>query len=656
MADIRSFFEKDGSLSAVLDTYEVRQEQISMAEGVEKAVTTGSNLLVEAGTGVGKTLAYLLPLVLWTTGTGKRAAVSTFTKALQNQLCIKDLPLLKKALDIDFKFSICLGSSNYICMRKARKNIGIRFEDDPRRQKQMDYILEWLQSTETGVMTDMEITPDRSVWELFSRDADMCLSRMCRSAESCFFRKARREQAGSDILVLNHALFFTDIVSGSKVLPDLEAVVFDEAHTLEDVATRHFGREASNTGLDKILDDISVRFERLRKVPGSSLISCCDEISEICRRLRKNRVLFKKAEDYCGGVKGPAEIDPETFDDNGLADELVLLSGVLGSVAPSIKDPELAEEIKAYAERCDKFAGNLNFIFEGAKEGYAYWVDIRSTRSGGRVAFNCAPVDVSHNMKDYVYDHLSPVIFTSATLSTGQKDLSFINKRLGTEGAMQMVFDSPFNYRKNVSLYLPEGIPDPVREKEDFHRRVIENIIDIYEIMKGRMFCLFTSYSMLNTTARAIREQDPRIDLLVHGDMPRYVLLDIFKKNPASMLLGTTTFWQGVDVPGEALGCVIITKLPFGVPTDPLNAARIKAIRRVGGNPFGEYQIPQAVIMFKQGFGRLIRTKTDKGIVAVLDPRLRTRHYGRYFLEALPPCRRVYDMSELRGAFSERIT
>ncbi|NQT33404.1 MAG: ATP-dependent DNA helicase [Candidatus Omnitrophica bacterium] len=639
------FFAENGVIAGELTGYEMRPQQIEMCEAVDEAIASSENLIVEAGTGVGKSLAYLIPFIKWASRENKKVVISTYTKALQNQLFVKDLPFLERALDTDFRYMICMGSENYVCMRKVhRASSGDLFETK-RQTKQREKIIKWTRQTESGLVTDMDFLPDRSVWKEFSRESDMCTGRRCPHKDECFYLKMRREQSEAHVLLVNHSLLFASITSESPVLPDFNALVLDEAHTLEDVATNHFGEEVSKLALERLFDDVS----------GLSKYDASGGVSGAVGEFRKSLDEFlAKVEEIFGKETRVLAIGDERSFSGDIITALEALSSALRDLSSGIDDNEDSEMVKVYAERCNKFAASLKIIFGEKDEKCVYWTNVRPGKSDVNYFFHFAPIDISHQMRLFLFDRVRPVVLTSATLSLpgAGDEFSFIKERLGMADPVELKLDSPFDYNKNVLTYIPRGIKDPNREAVLYTRQLQSAITEIYDIMGGRIFALFTSYRMLNMISDNISKDRPDIKTLRQGDLPRYVLLDVFKKSLDSILLGTMTFWQGVDVPGDALGCVIITKLPFSVPDDPINAARIRIMREEGRNPFNEYQVPQAVIMFKQGFGRLIRSNTDRGVIAVLDPRIRTRYYGKDFMSALPECRRTDDIGDVREFFS----
>ena len=656
MSFSRDLFKESGAIADKLPGYRIRTQQIQMAEAVEEAIDAPRNLIVEAGTGVGKSLAYLIPFIKWAVREDKKVVVSTYTKALQNQLFVKDLPFLSRVLDIEFRYAICMGSENYVCLRKANKNSASDPFRAKRQKKQHRNIVNWISETETGLVTDMDFVPDRLVWNRFSRESDLCAGRRCPHNERCFYIKARRQQSGSHILVTNHSLLFADRVSEAHVLPDFQGLVLDEAHTLEDIATSYFSRTVSNAAFRYLLEDVSglISGKEAGSWSRGDTAGKVDEVREGIERLRAvSDEFFKGWETAFGQENRVAQFDRSQFCAGEINKALEALSLFLRELSDAARDLDVCEAARTYAQRCGRLAESMDFIFGHESEKYVYWLDIRTRKSGTNYSFHAAPVDISEHMRTCLFEKVCPVVLTSATLSLseGEPDFSFIKKRLGLDDPMELALDSPFDYSNNVLMYLPRGIADPNRDFDAYKNRVREDIVRMYDIMGGRIFALFTSYEMLNATADNIASEREDINILKQGDLPRYVLLDVFKKNPDSILMGTTTFWQGVDVPGSSLECVMITKLPFSVPNNPINAARIKSIEEKGLNPFREYQVPQAIIMFKQGFGRLIRNHSDRGVVAILDPRVRTRYYGRKFIDALPKCRRTDDIREVKSFF-----
>ncbi|MDD4013095.1 MAG: ATP-dependent DNA helicase [Candidatus Omnitrophica bacterium] len=633
-----------------------------MALSVENAILRRENLIVEAGTGIGKSLAYLVPFVSWAVAEDKRIVISTYTKALQTQLYVKELPFVERALGLSFSYALCMGSENYVCLRKARRiDVKSRF-GGKRAREQASRMLEWLMHTASGLRTDLELEPDRSVWAAFSREHETCLGRKCPSVEECFYFKAKREQARAHVLVVNHALLFTHLTSEPGILPEFHGLVLDEAHTLEDAATSHFGKTFSESAVEHNMSAIEVLISDIRSsvTAGES----AREAAEYVRTLTKEYYsavsgIFGMVSERLGKGERTEDISGWGPDIPDITAEASALSMALHDLVKSLGDSVEREEARSLVHWFDGTAAAMGSILYNEKQPeYVYWVEQRETRKGFSPAFHAAPVDISRELRKSLFDIISPVVLTSATLASPSAsgavpDLSFIKKRLGLDDAKGLVLDSPFDYGNNALLYIPRDIPDPNTDTAEYRKRVSNEIAGFYDILGGRMFALFTSYEALNSAAAELSATRPDIEVLKQGDLPRYVLLDVFKKSGTSVLLGTSTFWQGVDVPGQSLECVIITRLPFSVPTDPVNAARMRAVEYAGGNAFLDFQLPQAIIMFKQGFGRLIRSGSDRGVVAVLDPRIRTRQYGKKFIAALPKCGKAENMADVECFFEK---
>ena len=653
MSSTLKYFEEKGKLSKLLPGYEVRSEQIEMAGAVEEAIEREKHLVVEAGPGVGKSLAYLVPFIEWSLKENKKVVVSTYTKALQNQLAVKDLPFLKKALKVDLRWAICMGSDNYLCLKKSSKVSKGGTFSNKKKKKKIDSILKWLKKTDTGLATDMDFVPERSVWSSFSREADLCQGRKCAFFHDCYYMKARKEQQDAHILVSNHSLLFSHLMSEANVLPDFSASVLDEAHTLEDIATVHLGREFSEFALRRQFDNV----ENILAEGGKKEKTIIEKEKSAREGLDKTRSIFeaffKKALELIPARDTSSSFDRDLFPHEEASKSLDELSRSLLALSDEEEDEEREETLKVYAERLSSRKESLEFIFQGPEDGYVRWAEIKTLRGGESASFHAAPIEIKKQMKACLFDRVSVAILTSATLSSGgrKKDLSFVKERLGMEDPLELILDSPFDYKKNVLFYLPPGIADPNAKTESFKKDLAKNIIDLYDAMGGRIFSLFTSYEMLNSVSEAIESERKDIELLKQGSLPRYVLLDVFKKNNHTILMGTSTFWQGVDVQGSALECVIVTRLPFAVPSDPITSARIRRLREEGFNPFTEYQLPQALIMFKQGFGRLIRSHSDRGVFTVLDPRIATKEYGSEFLSSIPECKTTHQLEEVKEFF-----
>jgi len=650
--NLSGIFLKDGILSGKLKNYEYRQQQVLMAKAVGNAIEENTHLIVEAGTGVGKSLAYLIPFILWTQKENKKAVISTYTKALQHQLVDKDLPFLKDALSIDFSFALCVGGENYLCLRRFHQSgsHGL-FELD--ETDDLKKLYEWKDKTKTGLKSDIGFEPLPKLWKKVCREGDICFGRKCGYYEQCFYQKAKAVERSSHILVTNHHLFFAHIASGWNVLPKFDGIVFDEAHQLEDVAAGYLGIEVSNYRLKSLLDAIA------NPSTGKGLLSRLEwltpytfvEINSLAGSVRSAGDKFFSI--LAGRLEEPTKrIREENFIPNLLHEPLAELREGLKSVAGMVKKEEEEKEVLSLIERCDGLSGDIADIIGQRLPEYVYWAEIE----GRRRSLFATPIDIAPILRSQIFENISPVILTSATLSV-HGDFTFLKERLGINNGDELALDSPFNYRDNAMVYISSDVSDP-KDAEAFKKDVIDSIKRILTITQGRTLILFTSYEMLNKTYDALNRSNSSnrlnsLNFLRQGGMDSYKLVEEFKKNSHTVLLGTHTFWQGVDIPGDALQCVIIVRLPFKVPDDPVTEARLERLKENGKDPFISYQIPNAILLFKQGFGRLIRTQSDKGIVVILDPRVKTRFYGERFLSSLPDCLRTDSIEDVKEFFDK---
>ena len=650
--NLSGIFLKDGILSGKLKNYEYRQQQVLMAKAVGNAIEENTHLIVEAGTGVGKSLAYLIPFILWTQKENKKAVISTYTKALQHQLVDKDLPFLKDALSIDFSFALCVGGENYLCLRRFHQSgsHGL-FELD--ETDDLKKLYEWKDKTKTGLKSDIGFEPLPKLWKKVCREGDICFGRKCGYYEQCFYQKAKAVERSSHILVTNHHLFFAHIASGWNVLPGFDGVVFDEAHQLEDVAAGYLGIEVSNYRLKSLVDAIA------NPSTGKGLLSRLEwltpytfvEINSLAGSVRSAGDKFFSI--LAGRLEEPTKrIREENFIPNLLHEPLAELREGLKSVAGMVKKEEEEKEVLSLIERCNGLSGDIADIIGQRLPEHVYWAEIE----GRRRSLFATPIDIAPILRSQIFENISPVILTSATLSV-HGDFTFLKERLGINNGDELALDSPFNYRDNAMVYISSDVSDP-KDAEAFERDVIDSIKVILNITQGRTLILFTSYEMLNKSYDALNRSNSSnrlnsLNFLRQGAMDSYKLVEEFKKNSHTVLLGTHTFWQGVDIPGDALQCVIIVRLPFKVPDDPVTEARLERLKENGKDPFISYQIPNAILLFKQGFGRLIRTQSDKGIVVILDPRVKTRFYGERFLSSLPDCLRTDSIEDVKEFFDK---
>ncbi len=635
--------------------FESRPQQIHMVKAIQDALLTKRHLIVEAGSGVGKSLAYLLPLINWVITNNTKVVISTYTKTLQEQLVRKDLPNLKKLLGLDFKFVLCLGSRNYLCLRRLNQDNNYDLFESRQERDEIDRIHEWAKTTETGLRLNIGSAVRESVWNKVGRENDLCLGKKCSFRKECFYYKARTEQYKAHILITNHHLFFSHLASGGNIFPRFDTVVFDEAHTLEDVATSYLGIELSNFQVKYFLDSLFNPQSKkgfLRKIDGVARRTVEEARAKVEKIRNAAQTFFSELAAKFGDESKAVRMREEQLVMNCCREPLAGLVSILEDISEYARNEEDKVEINAFIARANEISSILDTILYMREKGYVYWIEILNRHRMVKYTLCAAPVNISAEFKKKVFDEIKPVILTSATLST-KGSFEFIKTNLGMEeDTDELVLDSPFNYEENALLYLAGNLPDPSLEFELYQEKAITEIKNIVSLMKGRTFVLFTSFRMMDRAYKELKEHLRDLRILRQGDAPRYKLIEMFKHNRGTVLLGTNTFWQGIDIPGKALECVIISKLPFSVPDEPIVEAKMEELTFQNKNPFIYYQMPRAIIMFKQGFGRLIRTQKDKGMVVILDPRVRTKTYGRDFLEVLPRCRRAYDLTSAEEFFS----
>ncbi len=636
--------------------YEYRPGQVAMAEAVADALVNKHHLLVEAGTGTGKTLAYLVPAI----ATGKRVIISTGTKNLQEQLFNKDIPFLQKVLPRKFRAMYLKGRSNYLCLLRLK-----RAESQPVLQglDEMDYfdmVRNWAYKSETGDRAELVELPDNiSFWRHIDARSDICIGQKCPDFDSCFITKARQRALESEIIIVNHHLFFADLALRDKewgqVLPDYSAVIFDEAHQIEDIAAQYFGATISNYQVDDLLNDIS----RL----AIANVDSAREITKVSARVAKHAEYFWMT--FLGGESGFSistfngegrfVIRPQMFvrkDRNG--QEVLSPAGErfralrqsldrLSAELTGVKDAP--PEMDAILRRAEQLKFDLDFIVLNDDDGFVNWCE----RRGRGVFLQATPIDASGILNDRMFSQIESVVLTSATLTTANS-FSFIRKRLGIDQAAELIAESNYDYPTQSLLYLPPKMPDP--RDGNFTEAAANEIIKLLNASRGRAFVLCTSNAQMKML-RELVEYRIEFPVLMQGEGSRSGILDRFRETPNAVLFATASFWQGVDVRGEALSCVIIDKLPFAVPSDPVVAARQRYLDNHGGNSFSDYSVPQAVITLKQGIGRLIRSATDRGVISVLDPRLVTKNYGQSFLKSLPPARITRKIEDVEQFFAK---
>jgi len=644
----KEFFGEGGELSRLHPRYEYRRVQEEMSEAIREAIERSEILMVEAGTGVGKSLAYLYPFCLWAKEKGRKVAISTGTKTLQKQLMEKDIPFLVEKAGLPIRAELCVGIGNYLCLyRLARAGEqGLFLSKESARQYRK--IEDWATETESGLQLDLDFTPRGDVWGAVKAESDFCLWRKCPFFAECFYQQAKARREKADLLVMNHHLFFANLAVGGAILPQFKAVVLDEAHLLEEIATEFLGFEVSNYRIPNLLGYLySLRSGKgflPSRIEDDVVLESWRELIEELQEL--NTEFFSELKDKWKKVYRTVRLKETGFAEDILSGPLEELEERLKDLRGMMTDEESGVELNTYISRCGKIREELQAIMTMEDDETVYWYSRETHGRRIRQTLHMAPIEVGEYLQTLLWDKFSPVILTSATIST-RGDFSYLRKRLGLESCKELRLSSPFDYENRVMLYTDPRIPDPGRQREEYEERIIQDIGRLILLTRGGVFVLFTSFRMLNKAYERLAGPLADFGCLRQGDKDRYHLLEEFRRHPESVLFGTTSFWQGVDVPGESLKCVIIAKIPFAVPDDPVTEARIDFIKEKDGDPFREYQIPRAIIMLRQGFGRLMRSKSDYGIVAILDPRLRTRGYGREFFSSLPPCRVTSQLAHL---------
>ena len=649
-AAVDRVFDEDGPLARAVPEFEPRPGQRAMAAAVAEAIEQGQVLLAEAGTGTGKTIAYLVPAIL----SGRRVLVSTGTKTLQEQIFSKDLPLLKASLGVPFKATCMKGRGNYLCLHRLDQ-----FRDNPMAMAFADAdtmaaIGDWAERTDTGDRAELEDLPeDLSIWSDLSAASESCVGSSCPRDKDCFITRMRQRAVESDIVIVNHHLLCADASvrqnAYGEVIPECHVAIIDEAHQLEDVATQYFGVAIGTYRVDDLVGDV----ERLVATGA-----CADDPAEMRRasdRVRDRAALFFQAlRDLGLSVTGGGPYASRS----GPPDRQRVTASLLASVQPAgavladaldglqgvtalVREP--SEDVAAVGRRAGETRDELTFLLRAGDPDYVYYLETR----GRGVFLRASPIDVSTIVRELLIDRMQATVLTSATLSVAGS-FDYVRRRLGVGEAGEIRLPSEFRYEEQTILYLPQGMPDP--RSPLFASAAGREVLEILKRTEGRAFVLFTSYAVLRDVERRLV---PALDypVLVQGSAPRSVLLRQFRSLGNAVLLATSSFWQGVDVVGEALSCVIVDKLPFASPAEPVTAARIEAITARGDSAFDQYQLPLAILTLAQGLGRLIRHRQDRGVLAVLDPRIRSKGSGARFLEALPPAPVVTRLEEITRFF-----
>lgn len=628
---IEGVFGPGGLLEKRHPGYEFRPSQLAMAKLAEEAFEKHQHTVIEAGTGTGKTLAYLIPAIR----SGRRVVISTATKSLQEQLFQKDVPFLQKHFAPNLKAAMMKGRANFLCRQKVHQMEGQPVLKGIDEIDWFSQIRDWAKLTETGDRTELSFLPDDAeLWNRIDARSDLCTGQKCAEFQRCFITAMHQRAQEADLIIVNHHLFFADLALRQEdfgsILPEYSAVVFDEAHEIEDVASDYFGRQLS-----------SYRFEELARDTDSMLrvlqIDAAPLRRHLARLRERARSFFERFPEREGRYPfGPAErhafLDSSREEYGELASALKRVEAELSTLTPK------PEEVIAMARRAAETRRELAFLMESEEKSYVYWYDRRSRG----VFLAATPIDVSEILRERLFQQFDTVVLTSATLAVGGR-FDYLKQRLGVVPANETVLPQEFDYPAQALLYTP-ALPD-VRNPA-FAASAADEIARLLEISHGRAFCLFTSYAQMRDIYERVSSR-LKFPLLLQGTAPRSILLERFRSTPHAVLFATSSFWQGVDVPGAQLSCVIIDKLPFAVPSDPIVAARVRAIEEDGRNAFAEYQVPEAVLALKQGFGRLIRSKTDRGILSILDNRIRRMRYGKIFLESLPEYTTTQDLAEV---------
>lgn len=645
---IQDLFSQGGILSQYFPAYEERQEQVQMAEFIEEALFEGTGGIAEAGTGTGKTLAYSIPLIAFSVSEGKKVAISTETRTLQKQLTDREIPLAVSLIESitgkQPQWSLCLGGSNYLCR--------YRFEKWVRRNRYPASEFNELKrirslSDKRIIINRFDVNISDKTWDRISKLPDACLGKRCPWFTVCSHRLAKEEWKESDVLIMNHYLFFANIQSSGSILPDFSAVVFDEAHSVEDICSRQMGIEADFETFEDIISSISSAHNKKKALVRLVAVPDEDQIIDSTREvLEEAREFF----DYLGSLLENNESYYLFREKPGEGESFVFqLEKLLELLRKNSKEFSTIEET---AIIYDQVMADLYFYTEAVKtfiyqsrKRHVYWAE-KINGKKKQVGLHAQPVEVASILKRDVYPLFHSVFFVSATLAV-QKSFSYLEYRLGLTEVPSVIIQSPFDYQHQAVLYTPDDLPGP--DDENFSREAEKRILQLLQLTGGNSLVLFTSYAMMNSMALTLHSAG--FPVFSQGDMTASEAIDRYRENNGGVLLGTHSMWQGIDLPGELLRSVIVVKLPFDVPDTPITQARVEDLYQKGIQPFNWYILPQAVIRFKQGFGRLIRTATDKGIVSILDTRIMTKTYGKTFLGSLPECRRALSFEDLQKEY-----
>jgi ATP-dependent DNA helicase DinG len=640
---VRTIFAENGLLAKARN-FEYRPEQQAMAAAIAQSLEEGRHLVVEAGTGVGKSLAYLVPAVLFAHEQGKKAIISTHTINLQEQLLHKDIPIVQKILPIEFEAALMKGRQNYLCPRRLERAMQQANElFNTTEQADLARLGDWARTTTDGTLSDFPIEPDPKVWAQVCSEAHICTTKTCGQNPRCFFQQAKRRLLAADVVVINHTLLFMLLGSAEEqedreegyLFPN-DFLIFDEAHTIEQVASRQIGIGVSQYGLRATIQRLyNARskkglFTVTRDAAGVTLAASLVEEADRFFAAVDARADFKKGREY--------RVREADFVDDQITGRLTALQARIIEVVRKTEDEFLKAELQELGKRIAETRAGISIFLQQSEQNYVYWIE-RAGKTAQNISLNAAPIDVAPVLRRMLFRENCASVMTSATLAIGRPDLAYFRQRIGADDAEPLQLGSPFDFQKQMKLFVVRRMPDP--RDDAYGAALAEWVARFVEDTEGRAFVLFTSYRSMQQLADEMEDffESRKMNLLVQGKgAPRSQLLEQFKNTPRSVLFGTDSFWMGVDVPGEALSNVIITRLPFAVPDHPLIEAKLELIQARGGDAFTEYSLPEAILKFRQGVGRLIRNKTDRGIVVILDNRIVTKPYGRAFLKALPEC------------------
>ena len=653
---LRDIFSPGGLISQQLEEYEFRQEQLQMAHEVARAFTASEHLIVEAGTGVGKSFAYLIPAISLALKAEQKVVISTNTISLQEQLVTKDIPFLQRVLPRDFNVVLAKGRRNYLSRRRLKNlmNYERGLFDTREEVEEIAEIAAWVDRTVDGSRADLPWQPQPQVWDKVVSDRDNCLGRNCETYDVCFYFKARREMYNADLLIVNHHLLFSDLAirkdseAAMGVLPDYDYLIIDEAHHLEATATNHASIDFSNTRVKWLLDSLynEGSKEGLAKQFNSPRLQTQVETA----REQANTLFRTIIEAVQGDIDSEERnntltprIHKSNFVSNILDAPLANIVKTLKRLRDDAMTDDDEQEITAHEHYCQRLRAELDMIIQQSDPNYVYWAEISTRGRNPRILLNATPANVNQMLQDHLFTVKNSVVMTSATLSTN-RNFTYFKKRVGISECREILANSPFDFKRQVQIHIPRHMPHP--NSPQFVPAAIEKIRHYLKLTHGKAFVLFTSYKMMDEVYAAVAPDLEEMGIETFkqgGELSRTAMLQEFREDTDSVLFGTSSFWEGVDVRGASLSNVIITRLPFEVPTHPVMEARVKQIKEAGGNEFFEFSLPEAILRLKQGFGRLIRTQTDTGIVVILDPRIRTANYGKQFLQSLPDCEIVED-------------